>query len=101
MRATVSLRAYYRWARYWVEEPWGPYRDNVHAGLIAATIINVQRWKQRNPPGRDASFADFMLKDPETQKEHETAESLKSLFAMAKRVPREKKKKQKQKSKGK
>lgn len=28
-------------ARYWAEEPWGPYRDNLHAGLIASAVINA------------------------------------------------------------
>lgn len=34
-------------SRYWAEEPWGPYRDNLHAGMVAAAVMNASgRYKK-------------------------------------------------------
>ena len=46
-------------ARLYREDPWGPYRDNIHAGLIASTIANAFRGKG----SKTASYQDFMLVD--------------------------------------
>ena len=27
--------------RYWQEEPWGAYRDNLHAGIVASAVVNA------------------------------------------------------------
>ena len=32
-------REFEAWSRYWNEEPWGPYRDNLHAAMLAVQII--------------------------------------------------------------
>lgn len=50
-----------RWRRYWNEEPWGTWRDNAHAGLIAAAVLNPYRKKGAKALGFDA----FMLKNQE------------------------------------
>lgn len=50
----AELRA---WEEYYLHEPWGAARDNMHAGLIAAQIVNVNRRKG----ARAATFQDFML----------------------------------------
>lgn len=42
--------------RYWGEEPWGPYRDNLHAAIIAMQIIKAAY------PKAKPKFDDFMLK---------------------------------------
>lgn len=44
-------------ALFYAEEPWGPWRDNVHAALIASTIRNVFRKKGT----RAVDWNDFML----------------------------------------
>lgn len=67
-----------RWMEFWRVEPWGPYRDNIHAGLIAAAVLqpHVPRGK------RSPTHADFMLKD--AQETRASAEkSLLSFFKMA------------------
>lgn len=44
-------------AQFYAEEPWGAWRDNVHAAFIAATIRNVFRKKGT----RAVEWNDFML----------------------------------------
>lgn len=44
------------WRAYWQISPFGDYRDDVHAGVVASTIANVHRGKGRKP----FSTEDFM-----------------------------------------
>jgi hypothetical protein len=46
-----------RWAQYWIEEPWGSVRDNMHAGLIITELM-----KPHLPEGVTMSIDQFMLK---------------------------------------
>lgn len=58
----MPLSEYSQWQRYWDEEPWGPWRDNLHAALIARKVHNMLRGK--NSPA--ASIDEFMLTDKDT-----------------------------------
>lgn len=51
-----------RWARYWAQEPWGPFRDNMHAAMLAVQVLkpHVKDPKKLNP-------ADFMFKPAEAE----------------------------------
>ena len=43
--------------RYWQEESWGPWRDNMHAGIVASAVINASgRSKKAMKPD------DFVMK---------------------------------------
>lgn len=56
--------------RYWLEEPWGAWRDNVHAAIIAREIRRGYM-KDRKAP---LPIEPFMLKVPDLrQTEHRTA----------------------------
>lgn len=66
------------WYSYWSEEPWGAWRDNVHAGLIAAACLSPYM------KGQKATFEDFMLKSSDKKREDETQQSLAWLTAVAK-----------------
>lgn len=48
--------------RYWQEEPWGAWRDNVHAAIIARQLVRLQN------PRAQVSLDDFMLIDPEKRR---------------------------------
>jgi hypothetical protein len=54
--------------RYWNEEPWGSWRDNIHAALIAAEVRrpNVKQ-------GMKVRLDDFMLRHPEDREAELTA----------------------------
>lgn len=44
-------------SRYWMAEPWGAYRDNLHAAMIASTVANFGYRTAR----RRLDVKDFML----------------------------------------
>lgn len=69
------------WKAFWSTEPWGPYRDNIHSGLIAATLANIYRKKNTQA----LTFEDFMLTDPEEYKRRKTLETYKWMKSVAKR----------------
>jgi hypothetical protein len=64
----MGTREFNRWFRYWLEEPWGSYRDNLHTGILASILTNVHRRKG----SRRASVDDFMLMSKETRKSKDT-----------------------------
>lgn len=61
-------------------EPFGPVRDNIHAANIAALIFNSSRGKAQAP----ATVMDFMLEDPESKKQRQSAQVFGSLLAASK-----------------
>lgn len=58
MKASMSWRSYAGWRRYWDAEPWGAWRDNMHAAVIAREV--------RRTTGRGSApkLDVFMLRDP-------------------------------------
>ncbi len=73
------------WQRFWKSEPWGSYRDNIHAGLLASLIVNALRGKGKKP----VSYQDFMLVDRDEHRKRETQKTLSWLKSVAK--PKKKK----------
>lgn len=66
-------------ARYWREEPWGPWRDNLHAAIIARAVIKAGgHFKE---PKLDV----FMLKS-RSQKQAEEQAAGKGVMAMFKAI---------------
>jgi hypothetical protein len=68
-----------RWAKYWSEEPWGAYRDNLHAALIVSELL-----KPHLERGAKLSLLDFMFEHPEDRKKRSRAKLLTTLNALAK-----------------
>lgn len=64
--------------RYWLEEPWGPWRDNLHAAVISRTTLKAGGFKV---PKLDA----FMLKS-RSQREAEEQAAGKGFVDMLKAV---------------
>lgn len=58
------------WIRYYQVEPWGAYRDNLHAGIIASVMVN------RGRRGKKLSPADFVLKSRDDKRSEDTRRSL-------------------------
>lgn len=69
------------WAEFYRSEPFGVQRDNIHAGLIAATIANVHRKKNAKP----LTFEQFMLVDPTEHRRRKSKETLATMKALAKK----------------
>lgn len=64
---SLTQREYLDWQLYWEAEPWGPYRDNLHAALIAR---EVQRPNLRK--GVKPKMDDFMIVNPEKRRREAT-----------------------------
>lgn len=69
--------------RYWKEEPWGPWRDNLHAAIIAR---EVRRSWAKGPH----EMSDFMVIDPtkaQTVEKKNVMDFFKSVATRKKRKP--------------
>lgn len=62
MRASLTQRAYLKWQRFWLEEPWGPWRDNLHAAMICRELRRPQVTS-----GATIRLDDFMIRQPAVQ----------------------------------
>lgn len=58
------------WQAYWMLEPWGAIRDDLHAARIESLLFNVHRGKSQ----KAAKPADFMYRDTWQQADDERAE---------------------------
>lgn len=69
------------WAEFYAHEPWGSYRDNLHAGVIASVLVNGRPGRKARPvnPG------DFVLRSAGDQRKKQTAQTLARLRALGKR----------------
>lgn len=75
----MSVREFEHWKVRYMENPFGAWRDNYHAGLIAASIYNAKRGK---PPY--VSATDFIFKTVDQARDEETDRVIGSLIAMSK-----------------
>jgi hypothetical protein len=72
---------------YWMEEPWGAWRDNMHAGIVASAVLMPhQEERKRSKP------EDFMLVDRDTLKRRSLAQLAADLEQTTARKPKAKKK---------
>lgn len=60
----LPYRELAEWMDEYQREPWGTWRDNAHAAMIASVIANAFRGEK----SRTFSTDDFMLLDPEIAK---------------------------------
>ncbi len=72
-------------AAYWADEPWGPWRDNVHAAIVAAAVIN----SSNPPPKRPVNYTRFMLRPRKAGQAENRGSLLSALRLMARRKPRD------------
>jgi hypothetical protein len=79
MKAALTQREYLGWQKYWAAEPWGPYRDNVHAAIIAREVRRPQLRK-----GAKLELDDFMVVNPRERQREATANFLNMLRLIAK-----------------
>jgi len=65
---------------YYELEPFGPQRDNWHAGIVAALLANIHRAKG----AKAMSPADFMLEDPGKRAKQRSQTAIAHLLHIAK-----------------
>jgi hypothetical protein len=83
LKSTVGGAEYEDWQRFFSVEPFGAYRDNLHAGIIASAIINSSMNRRRGVAA--VTPADFVLRTRASERAQETASTLAVLRAVSKR----------------
>jgi hypothetical protein len=68
-------------SRYWAEEPWGAWRDNLHAAIIAREVARLTRRR-----GARIELKDFMVVNTERRRQDAQSSLVAALKAIA--VPR-------------
>lgn len=97
-KASLSQSAYRRWQLYWLAEPWGAFRDNLHAAIVAAQVRALRMKK-----GTRISLEQFMVVDPRSRARENRAGFVALLRLMGRprdEVKRARKGKAKPKAKG-
>lgn len=79
----MGAAEYQNWWRYYSEEPFGPMRDNLHAGIVASAVINSRQGRKRGAASVSAS--DFLLRTEREQRQTETQRSLAFLRTIGRR----------------
>ncbi len=64
MKRSMSQRSYLGWQKYWELEPWGSFRDNLHAAIIAREVR-----KAFASPKAVVTLDDFMVENPAVRQE--------------------------------
>lgn len=77
---SVAARDVEEMAQFYGEEPWGSYRDNIHAAIVASTIRNTFRKKG----SRAVDWQTFMLVDKTEHKRGNLSKFVSWMRAMAK-----------------
>lgn len=71
------------WAEYYASEPWGAYRDNLHAGIIASVVANSAPTRKRG--AKALKPGDFVLRTVAEKRAQDTRRSLAHLRAIGTR----------------
>jgi hypothetical protein len=83
MRASLTQREYLGWRKYWAAEPWGPWRDNLHAAMIARELRRPQAKR-----GARVTIEEFMVRDPAERVRSGNRNLLTWLRSVARKVPK-------------
>ena len=70
MLRSMSALQFEEWADFYSQEPWGEWRSDLRAGIVASTIANVHL-KQGADPLTPQDFMPFMEKPPISEQEIE------------------------------
>lgn len=88
----MPARDYAMLQRYWMHEPWGPWRDNLHTAILARETLRPHFKK-----GSSIRLDDFMLRHPDEVAEETAARrkaATRGLFGILKSVATRKSKPQ-------
>ena len=75
----MTAREFSEWMEFARDEPFGPVRDNLHAGMITAMIYNANRRKNQKP----MAAADFLLMTERERMERRTQKTMSTMKAIA------------------
>jgi hypothetical protein len=78
MKRSMTLRSYLGWQKYWEEEPWGPWRDNLHTAILAREVR-----RSRVKPNTKIDMDQFMVRTPTDRKANAEEKMLAGLASVA------------------
>ena len=70
MLATMSARQFEEWSAFYFQEPWGDFRADLRAGIVASTLANIHR-KPRSPAFTPLDFMPYVERQPIAEAEIE------------------------------
>lgn len=79
MLERLTPAQYMKAERFWLEEPWGPWRDNLHAAIISRAALAPHVRK-----GTKIDMDAFMIRDRAEEAPERVTSSIRFLFAVAK-----------------
>ena len=85
----LPARELLSWQKYWREEPWGAYRDNLHTAILCRQVLRTVLAKGAKMPKID----DFMLRLPDEIQEEQGAMNAKTFLHTLRSIARKGKKK--------
>lgn len=74
----LPYRELVEWMEEYRRDPWGTWRDNTHAAMIANILANAHRGKDTRP----FSIDDFMLLDPEVAAQRKAEKAARGSIAL-------------------
>ncbi len=80
----ISAAELRRWRLYWEEEPWGAYRDNLHAAMIISQLLRPNVKDGVAPP-----LKNFLLMHPEDRKAEGAEDFILKLDMLARKQARD------------
>lgn len=80
LERTMGAQELDDWVAFYGVEPWGAYRDNLHAGIIASAIVNMAPNRKRG--AKAVKPGDFVLRAAEEKRAQDTRKSLNYLRAI-------------------
>lgn len=78
---TIGSAELTEWAAYYRIEPFGQWRDNWHAAIIASMLGN--RWRGKTDPVKTED--DFIFRTTEQHKQRQTEKTIANLRTLAKK----------------
>jgi hypothetical protein len=81
--ASIPVEDYDLLLRFWEVEPWGAWRDNLHAAIIAREVRRPQMRR-----GATTQLDDFMVMDPDIRRRRRMTALVQALRQSAKRTER-------------
>lgn len=63
MLRAMSARQFEEWAVFYAQDPWGEFRADLRAGIVASTLANIHR-KPRAPAFLPVDFMPYVERPP-------------------------------------
>jgi hypothetical protein len=86
MLESLTPAAYHKWERYWLDEPWGPWRDNLHVAILGRAF--AEPYLKR---GARVDMDRFMIRRRDQDAPNRVTNFIRALFRMSKPAKPEKK----------